>query len=265
LVPFQFEGHKLPGFDAPLDQRVSLDGFLDLTSDDPSIGFVRALKAQLGDHGVVYHWHHYEENVLRKVRDRLCDPSYVAIAPDRDELIEYIDHLTGPKDSNAGRLCDLLKIAKTSFYHPDQQGSYSIKRVLPIVWKTEAIRRYFRKGHGAQDSAAYGEEHGHGEDDPYDLLEPLPSDFYERLGGDEAANELRRKIDEESGDVPEAIRDGGMAMLYYHYVRLMRDGADPSVQRSFRDYCRLDSAAMVMVFRYMTDVVPTFEAVSVTP
>ena len=260
LVPFQFEGHRLPNFNAPLDQRVSLDGFLDLTSDDPSVEFVRALKRQLGDRGVVYHWHHYEVDVLRAIRDRLCGPTYSGIESDRDELIAYIDHLIGPDRTNTGRFCDLLKIAKEAFYHPDQEGSYSIKRVLPIVWKTGDIRRYFREGHSAKDPAAYGVEHGHGNDDPYDSLPGLPAEFFEALGGPQAATQLQQRIDEESEDVPEAIRNGGMAMLYYHYVRLTGDGAVESVQRSFRDYCRLDSAAMVMVFRYMTDCVPKFTA-----
>jgi hypothetical protein len=255
LVPFQFEGHRLPNFNAPLDQRVSLDGFLDLTSDDPSVGFVRALKEQLGDHGVVYHWHNYEVTVLRKVRQRLQDPSYLAIAPDRDDLIAYIDRLVGPGEDGRGRFCDLLDVAKKSFYHPDQEGSYSIKRVLPIVWKTEEIRLHFREGHSAKDAAAYGAEHGHGNDDPYDSLPGLPPEFYERLGGADMVKLLQQRIHEDSEEVPEAIRNGGMAMLYYHYVRLNGGGDLLSIQKSFRDYCRLDSAAMVMVFRYMTDCV----------
>jgi hypothetical protein len=49
-----------------------------------------------------------------------------------------------------------------------------------------------------------------------------------------------------------------MAMLYYHYVRMFGGADRREIRAQFRNYCGLDSAAMVMVFRYMTDVVPTF-------
>ena len=45
---------------------------------------------------------------------------------------------------------------------------------------------------------------------------------------------------------------------HYHYVRMFGGAERPETRAQFRNYCGLDSAAMVMVFRYMTHVVPGF-------
>jgi hypothetical protein len=264
-VPFQFEGHVLPAFDAPLEARRRLEGFLDLESDDPTLGFVRALRRQLGDHGIIYHWHHYEASVLKSIRRRLQSEAPSTAVTDRDELITFIDSLVGVGDKGVGRFCDLLAIARESFYHPAQQGSYSIKKVLPIVWQVPEIRVKFQRG----GVAASGDRHSYGSAndadgsaDPYDSLGGFPRDFYEALGGPELAKVLEERIEDDDDTLPGQLKDGGMAMLYYHYVRLIGQGGREDRKGPFRDYCGLDSAAMVMVFRYMMDVVPGFDDVT---
>jgi predicted RecB family nuclease len=42
---------------------------------------------------------------------------------------EYADLLQG----YVARLVDLLPVVKSHFYHPDMRGSFSIKKVLPVV------------------------------------------------------------------------------------------------------------------------------------
>jgi hypothetical protein len=80
----------------------------------------------------------------------------------------------------------------------------------------------------------------------------------EAVGGIDALRDLEQAVDETSSGPPDAMRNGGMSMLFYHYVR-MPGGADRhDIQAQFRNYCGLDSAAMLMVFRYMTDVAPNF-------
>jgi len=253
-LPFQFEAHKLPSFSAGLDQRVRLEGFLDLTSDDPRTGFLRGLRAQLGDRGVIYHWHHYEETVLKKLKEWLKSTAS-DVPPDAAELVKFIDSLLG--DSTAkqpGRLCDLMEIAKEAFYHPSMLGSYSIKKVLPVAWEQATIRKHFEPGHHcAGDPETYGHPH-----DPYLALPSLPQSFLEAVGGIEVLREIERAV-EDPGQ-PDAMKNGGMAMLFYHYVRMFGGADRPEIVAQFKNYCGLDSAAMVMVFRYMTDIVPGFSA-----
>jgi len=47
-----------------------------------------------------------------------------------------------------------------------------------------------------------------------------------------------------------------MAMLAYHFARMLGSPRDPAVTTQLRQYCRLDSAAMVMVYALMRDIVP---------
>ena len=254
MAPFQFEAHKLPSFAAGLDQRVRLEGFLDLTSDDPRTGFLRALRAQLGDHGVIYHWHHYEETVLKKLREWLKSTAS-DVPPDAAELVNFVDSLLGDSTTKQpGRLCDLLKIANKAFYHPSMLGSYSIKKVLPVAWEQATIREHFVPGHHC---AGDPETYGHPQD-PYLALPSLPQSFLEAVGGIEALREIERAV-EDPGQ-PDAMKNGGMAMLFYHYVRMFGGADRPEIVAQFKNYCGLDSAAMVMVFRYMTDIVPGFSA-----
>ena len=256
LVPFQFEAHRLPTFEADLGKRERLAGFLELTNADPRCGFLRELKRQMGSAGVIYHWHHYERDVLAKLKSWLSS-SDGGVPADAAELVEFIDSLIGEgANSGAGRLCDLLEIAKRSFYHPDMLGSYSIKKVLPVAWQVPSIRKHFWPGHEtAGDADSYADPK-----DPYLSLPPLPASFLESVGGIEGLRELERAVEESAPGLPDAMKNGGMAMLFYHYVRMFGGANRPEIRAQFRNYCGLDSAAMMMVFRYMTDVVPTFNS-----
>ena len=252
-LPFQFEAHKLPSFSADLDQRVRLEGFLDLTSDDPRTGFLRGLRTQLGDRGVIYHWHRYEETVLKKLRTWLTSTAS-DVPPDATEVVKFIDSLlVDSSTKQPGRLCDLLDIAHQAFYHPSLLGSYSIKKVLPVAWEQATIREHFVPGHHC---AGDPETYGHPQD-PYLALPSLPQSFLEAVGGIEALREIERAF-EDPGQ-PDAMKNGGMAMLFYHSVRMFGGADRPEIVAQFKNYCGLDSAAMVMVFRYMTDIVPGFQ------
>jgi hypothetical protein len=254
-VPFQFEAHRLPSFDADLGRRERLEGFLDLTSADPRVGFLRALRRQMGDSGVIYHWHSYERDVLRDLKSGLrC--SDAGVPADAPALIEFIDSLIGEgSHAGSGRLCDLLKIAEDAFYHPAMLGSYSIKKVLPVAWAESAIRAHFCPGHGcAGDPDSYADA-----GDPYKSLPPLSSSFIDSLGGMHRLRDLEHAAEASSPWLPVALKDGGMAMLFYHYVRMFGGADRQEIREQFRNYCGLDSAAMLMVFRYMTDFVPKFK------
>lgn len=253
-VPFQFDAHKLPSFGAALSDRVRLEGFLELQEADPRLGFLSALKKQLGDRGVVYHWHHYEETVLKKLRSWLQSGA-ASVPANAAEFVALIDSLIGQGENGPpGRLCDLLKIAKQVFYHPDMLGSYSIKKVIPMAWREPSIRTHFWPGHTA---AADPEAYPHPAD-PYLSLPPLPAPFLEAIGGMESLRAIEAAFEEDSSTAPDALKNGGMAMLFYHYVRMFGGADRPEIRAQFRNYCGLDSAAMLMVFRYMTDVVPGF-------
>lgn len=111
-IPFQWSCHieRRPGEFEQIE-------FLDLTGNDPTIPCIeKMLEAIALDDGgpiIVYH-KTYEEGVMGNMAVR--HPEHAAA------LQNYI-----------GRLVDLLPIVKNHFYHPHMRGSFSIKKVLPIV------------------------------------------------------------------------------------------------------------------------------------
>lgn len=244
-VPFQFEGHRLPHPAAQLIERVRLDGFLDLEAADPRRRCVDSLRAQLGTEGPVFHWGWFEPSVLRQLRASLVEDRQAG----DDDRLAFIDSLADTSGRGAGRLVDLMPIAREAFYHPMLRGSYSIKRVVPIAWAQPSIRDAFKDGHGAAgDPDSYS-----GDDDPYEGLAAVSTGaLADGGGGDSASSVVTALVD---GD---AIRNGGMAMLAYHRTRMFGEPHDPAIARQLRRYCGLDSAAIVMVYGLMRDVVATW-------
>lgn len=109
-VPFQFSLHTLHP-DGTLDQ----DTFLDLSGNDPRLGFAEALIKLCGTDGPIFVYNAgFEKGVIRKQAEAFPDLS--------DDLQSIID-----------RIVDLLPIARNYYYHPSQHGSWSIKAVLPAI------------------------------------------------------------------------------------------------------------------------------------
>ena len=109
-IPFQFSLHRL-GRTGKLEQQ----SFLDLSGDDPSPAFAESLIAECGERGPVFVYNAgFETSRIRELADRF-------------------PQLKGSLLAINGRVVDLLPIARERYYHPSQQGSWSIKKVLPAV------------------------------------------------------------------------------------------------------------------------------------
>jgi hypothetical protein len=110
MIPFQFSVHRL-------DETGELEHseFLDLSGADPSRGFAEALLDACPGNGPVFVYNAgFETARIAELAARFPDlgPALLAI--------------------NA-RVVDLLPVARERYYHPGQQGSWSIKQVLPAV------------------------------------------------------------------------------------------------------------------------------------
>jgi CRISPR/Cas system-associated exonuclease Cas4 (RecB family) len=109
-VPFQFSLHILQE-----DGSLTHTDFLAATGEDPSRGFAEALIVAAGQEGsVVVYNAGFERTRLRELAAR-----FPGIAPELDAI--------------AGRIFDLQPVAKQRYYHPDQRGSWSIKKILPCL------------------------------------------------------------------------------------------------------------------------------------
>lgn len=109
-ITFQFSLHTLAS-SGQLEQTA----FLDLSGDNPSEPFAHALIAACGGQGPVYVYNAGFETA--RIR----------------ELVERYAHLSAPLLAINERVVDLLPIARERYYHPSQEGSWSIKKVLPAV------------------------------------------------------------------------------------------------------------------------------------
>lgn len=109
-IPFQFSVHRLSRT-GKLEQRA----FLDLSGSDPSKAFVEALIAACGERGPIFVYNAGFETA--RIR----------------ELSERFPRMFKPLLALNERVVDLLPVARDHYYHPSQQGSWSIKAVLPTL------------------------------------------------------------------------------------------------------------------------------------
>ena len=110
-IPFQFSLHIL----ASMDSKSEHHSFLADGSEDPRIQFMKALKSVIGNKGsVIVYNQPFENRILNELQRDF---------PDQDWM-----------QSVSGRFVDLLiPFRQFYYYNPKQQGSASIKEVLPAV------------------------------------------------------------------------------------------------------------------------------------
>ncbi|MFL5260744.1 MAG: DUF2779 domain-containing protein, partial [Hyphomicrobiales bacterium] len=109
-IPFQFSAHRLSASGALEHQA-----FIDLTGEDPSEAFAKAVTAACGDGGPVYAYHAvFEAGRLEELAQR-----FPKLRRDLRAIIE--------------RMIDLRPIAEEHYYHPGQRGSWSLKATLPAI------------------------------------------------------------------------------------------------------------------------------------
>lgn len=170
-IPFQFSLHRLSRA-AKLEEK----WFLDLTGKNPSKGFVSALLDACGSRGPIYVYNAgFEKSIMSDLGRR-----FPKVSGELNKLIE--------------RIVDLQPISEESYYHPAQEGSWSIKRMLPAI---------------------------------------APELSYDALDG---------------------VQDGGMAMdAYLEAISLETlPTRKDAIFKQLQKYCRLDTLAMVTVWRFFS-------------
>ena len=88
--------------------------FLDLSGNDPTKALAGALITACGQRGPIFVYSPFEAARIR-------------------ELIKRFPRLKPALNGLLKRLVDLMPIAEDCYYHPSQQGSWSIKKLLPAI------------------------------------------------------------------------------------------------------------------------------------
>jgi hypothetical protein len=214
IAAFQWSCHALRERGGSLEH----DEWLNDKEAFPNFEFARSLKGQIGDTGTVYIWSHYEVDVLREIRRQMDEYG------ERDhDLATWLDRMTMMGNP---RIVDLCEVARQYYLHPLMKGSLSIKHVLPAVWGADADLR------ADPAFAEYvGRDATGGLLNPYDTLPPLPI-----------------------GEKEEVVDEGTGAMRVYQEMMFGVAASDPTARENYRrlllQYCRLDTAAMVMIWKH---------------
>lgn len=109
-IPFQFSLHWVGRGAEP--EHTS---FIDLSGNDPSLAFAEALIEACGTTGTLFAYNAgSEKSRIRELADRF--PRL------RNALLGISE-----------RIVDLLKVAEMRYYHPGQEGSWSLKKILPTI------------------------------------------------------------------------------------------------------------------------------------
>ncbi|GAA0341142.1 DUF2779 domain-containing protein [Bowmanella denitrificans] len=107
-IPFQYSLHKISDNGATTHKE-----FLDLSGNDPSLPFAEQLIKDCGKRGSILVYNQAFE------KKRI------------EELSEGFPHLAEELLALNTRVVDLLPVCQNFYYHPEQHGSWSIKKVLP--------------------------------------------------------------------------------------------------------------------------------------
>jgi predicted RecB family nuclease len=106
-IPFQYSLHRVDAVGALTHRE-----FLDLRGEDPRRALAEQLIQDCGDSGAVY------------VFSASVEAGIIA------KLAEQFPDLFFPLQSIRQRIVDLLPIVKQCYYHPDQNGSWSLKAII---------------------------------------------------------------------------------------------------------------------------------------
>ena len=216
-VAFQWSCHSIP---TPGAEVVHLE-WINIEESYPNFEFARSLKKIINGSGTVFVWSHFEATALKDVRRQL------ALYGQTDhDLATWLDNIA----SDHGPLVDLYELAKEHYFHPRMGGSLSIKYVLPAVWfENEKIRNHpwFSQYVREKDGRLL---------EPYEALDPLPF-------GDDAIE-----------DEGEAVREGTGAIRTYQEMMYGFRKSDAAFRNTYKqlllNYCKLDTAAMVMIWMH---------------
>ena len=109
VIPFQWSCHTLD-----TDSNLDHSDYLASGEIDPRREFVESLLRAVGESGSVLVYSSYEQTTLRKLG---------TLFPDLEPQIGNL----------VSRFVDLLTLVRENYYHPAFRGSFSIKRVLPVM------------------------------------------------------------------------------------------------------------------------------------
>jgi len=213
-VAFQWSCHTL---EAP-DARPQHAEWINVEDAFPNFEFVETLMRHLGCEGTVFMWASHENTILRRILTQMELRGYRS-----PELARWLRSTVSGRGQRDGRLVDMNQLCLEHYFHPLMKGRTSIKVVCDAVWRSNPrLRASFREYLKVQAGQVQS---------PYASLPRL------EIGG--------RSV---------VIAEGTGAIRAYEAVMYGVERDDPEIRARWRDllrqYCRLDTLAMVWIWRH---------------
>lgn len=244
-IAFQFSHHRMEenGIVAHVGECLLVDPGV-----FPNFEFARKLKAELeGDDGSVFMWSNHENTILTAISRQLQEAS--DLPSDTNELISFLGSLT---KGGEREMIDLCKISEKAFFHPDTNGSNSIKKVLPAILKTS------KRLQDLYGSSIYGAPNGiasknFSKPDGFVWLDKDSWDPYTKL------KTLAKDLLPEGAAQDSVIAEGGAAATAYSRLQFekLSDQERSRIGSALLRYCELDTLAMVMVVQAWQEMCAT--------
>ncbi len=175
----------------------------------PNFDLAATLMQHLGADGTVFMWAAHENTILSQIHAQLLQRG------GDPQLADWLDWITNK------RMVDMNQLTLKHYFHPGMKGRTSIKKVVDAIWRDNPSLRarfpeYVREADGVLLS-------------PYQSLPPLP------INGAQVS-----------------VQEGTGAIVAYKSMLYGKHKQDASIKAQWRQlllqYCKLDTAAMVMVY-----------------
>jgi|688.fasta_scaffold87952_1 hypothetical protein len=224
LLAFQWSCHTVV---KPGATPVHSD-WINTSNEFPNFKFAEALMDRIKESGTVLMWATHENTVLNTIYHQMEEYGY-----QNSDLKNWLENTATIKALNiTGRLVDMNAMTLQNYFHPEMKGKTSIKKVLPAIWNNNPHLHevpYF-KPYAAID------------------LENQVIDPYDTL-----FNLVKSECKEEDLEFSEEVKGGTAAMRAYFRIRFdasMSDNARKGLKLQLLDYCKLDTMAMVMIWKH---------------
>ena len=213
-VAFQWSCHTL---EAP-EAKPQHAEWINVEEAFPNFQFAETLMRHLGRDGTVFMWATHENTILRRILEQMEPRGYR-----NAELAQWLSWIIRDRGERVGRLVDMNQLCLKHYFHPLMKGRTSIKVVCDAIWRSNpALRAEFPK---------YMKTSGREVQSPYASLPPL---------------EINRR--------PVVVAEGTGAIRAYEAMMYGVERNDPTTRSRWcdllRQYCQLDTLAMVWIWRH---------------
>ncbi len=216
-VAFLWSCHTIP---SPNSSEIIHQDWLDIENPFPNVQFAESLMECIGETGTTFAWANHENSVLRDIYYQMNYYHY-----DQPKLKKWLEKTVKLNNHSKGKFVDMNALTHKHYFHPLMKGRTSLKCVLPAVWQTNSYL------HQLDEFKSYYQVKDNEVINPYKALPTAQINQHNVM-----------------------INEGEEAMLAYQNIMYGEYKDQPQLRLQWREllrnYCALDTLAMVIIWRH---------------